>query len=228
MRIERTLLGACCALLLAGTAGASPFNPLVDFRTGGPFRPSGSTAVHAASWGGYGMVIEAMAPDGHGDLTRDGRLYWDGEDGFGIRGASYEDDEIENPEVLRISFDRPIFVERFLLSDLYYMEGPPGRQFVEQGSYSTNGGSSWTPFFADSHTSNGEKELDLAERLDEILFTAPGRTIGGNHEFSVAGFDAYRIGQASAPEPGGVLLFGAGLALLAARVRVGLTRRAAA
>jgi hypothetical protein len=225
MRIERTLLGACCALLLAGAAHASPFNPLVDFRTGGVFQPFGATAVHGASWGGYGMVIEAMALDGHGDLTHDGRLYWDAEDGFGILGASYEGDEIESPEVLRIHFDRPIFVERFLLSDLY-IEGVQG--WREQGSYSLNGGSSWTPFLANGWAPNGEVELAIDAQVEAILFTAPGRTIRGNHEFSVAGFDARRLGPASAPEPGGVLLFGAGLALLSARVRSAVRRRAAA
>jgi hypothetical protein len=223
MRIERTLLGACGALLLAAASGASPFNPLVDFRVGAPFTPTGPTAVWSASWGGYQMTFEAMALDGVGGLTPDGRLYWDGEDGFGIRGQGHEDDEIENPEVLRIRFDQTTFIERFLLTDLF-VEGT--QAWSERGYYSLNGTGSWTPFFANGWFANGEVELAIDSYVSTILFTSPGRTQRGHHEFAVAGFDG-RPGPASAPEPGGALLFGSGLALLSARVRRGLRAPAA-
>jgi hypothetical protein len=196
--------------LLAGAAYATPFAPQVDFRTGGVFVPPGAVDTHTAPAAGTTITIQAYETNG-GVLSPAGLIYWDSEDGYGIRALSYEDDEIEFPEVLGISFAATTYVERFLLSDLFIEDG-----YTEQGSYSLDGGTSWTNIFADGLHSNGEVELTLGANIDEILFAAPGIVGNQDHEFSVAGFDG-RINVV--PEPGAALVFGVGFLIVGHRVR---------
>ncbi len=225
MTLPKILARALLVLLLAGGASASPFRPLVDFRAGGSFQPSGPTDWHHVDLGGVSMIVEAMSLGG----GREGTLHWDADDGYGIRGPGYENDEIESPEALRISFSSAIAIERILLSDLF-LEVRKGTPYAEQGSYSLDGGSSWTTFWATAPDPNGDAALLLPSgtRVRSILFTAPGRTRSGSHEFSVAGFDSSSLRQGTAPEPGAALLFGAGLALLTGWRRGGLTAPAGA
>jgi hypothetical protein len=228
MTTQRILLHSLClcALLLAGGASASTFQPLVDFRSGGAFEPAAGADRLSVAVAGTTMIVEAMTLAGE----RDGALYWDAVDGYGISGTSYEQDEIEGPEALRIRFTSPIGIDRFLLSDLF-LEGRPGQEYAEQGFYSLDGGRSWSHFQAELFHPNGEVELGLPQGtvVNSILFGAPGRTAPRvHHEYSVAGFDPVRVlHRAATPEPGGALLFGAGLALFTGWRRRALTARGA-
>ncbi len=196
--------------LLGGAAQATSFAPNVDFRESA-FQPSGAVSSFSATSHGYHVTIETLKLTG-GGLVSNGRLYWNDEDGYGIIGAGYENDEIELPEVLRISFGSSTYIESALVSDLYLE-----RKYAETGKYSLDGGSSWTWFQADGQHSNGEVSIPLSVWADAILFTAPGKIGKQTHEFSVAGLELGRGYSAAAPEPGAALLFGVGLALVGRR-----------
>jgi hypothetical protein len=197
-------------LLLAGAANATPFVPQIDFREGSLFAPSGDVNAHTATDAGITITIQAYETIS-GGLVSAGKLYWDSTDGYGIRALSYEEDEVEHPEVLGIFFSENTYVERFLITDLFIEDG-----FTEQGSYSLDGGASWTDFFADGLHSNGEVELALGAGIDGILFTAPGIVGDENHEFSVGGFDA---GVHPMPEPSAALMFAVGFLVVGRAVR---------
>jgi len=197
--------------LLAGAAHASPFVPDFDFRGGGVFEPPGNVNSHTATDAGLTITIQAYETTS-GGLVPNGTLYWDSNDGYGIRELSYEEDEVEHPEVLGISFGETTFVERFLITDLFIEHG-----YIEEGSYSLDDGASWTTFYADGLHSNGEVELALGASIDGILFTAPGIVGDENHEFSIGGFDT---GQAHPiPEPSAALMFAVGFLVVGRRAR---------
>jgi len=217
----------CCAaavLLVASSAQAAPFAPVVDFRDSG-FEPPSGADVYSHTASGINFTFEALSLSGAPPIVPGGELYWDDIDGFGVKELSYEDDEVEFPEAMRISFGETVQVNRFLISDLFIEHG-----YTERGYYSLDDGVNWTAFYADGLHSNGEVELSLGGiDISEILFTAPGRTNGENHEFSVAGVDAFLIDgddgggtTTPAPEPSAAMVFGAGLLLLGRRC----TRRA--
>jgi hypothetical protein len=212
-RFSLPLLALLVVLTLHGVASASPFTPIVDFRTGGVFTPGINTDTHSFSANGVDITIEALRYDGSA-YVGDGRVYWDSKDGYGVDGVSYEDDEIEDPEALRISFSQSVIVDRVLITDLF-IEGTPS--YIEVGSYSIDGGNIWETILADGLYSNGEVELDMQSSLvSSILFTAPGRLANGeDHEFSVAGIDFSTTSSQgdpsnSMPEPSGTLLFALG------------------
>jgi hypothetical protein len=206
-----SLLILLTVLMLNASASASPFDPTIDFRSGGAFIPGSGVDTHTVSSHGIDITLDAMRDDGTGYVSA-GSLYWDSTDGYGVKGVSYEYDEIENPEVLRMSFSTTVIVERILITDLF-IEGSPS--YVETGSYSVDGGASWHAILADGLHANGEVELDMLDVwADEILFTAPGRLGGESHEFSVGGIDLSVPGGGGGsnpiPEPSAALLFAVG------------------
>jgi hypothetical protein len=196
--MKRTSLAAILILLLAGTAAAFT----VDFRdaafSGANYKTSFTTGVD-----GLAVTLKA-GPYG-------ARLYQDSIDGLGIR-YSYDKDEIEGSERLRILFSAPVFLSSALITDIFN-EG-----YLERGYYQLNGAGSWVGFHADpSQTwrTNGELELlfDSSILVNSIAFKAPGWLPFKHqaHEFSVAAIEVNAV-----PIPAAAWLLGAGLAGLVA------------
>lgn len=179
---------------------------LIDFRAA----PFGVAA--------YGQTSYTAAVTGVGDVTLSAApagatLYWDSSDGFGVM-YSYEQDEIEGPERLTLTFADPVRVTTLYLTDLFHEDG-----YLETGSYSVNGGA-YVGFSADGSavpgSTNGEKTVTVAggPLVSYITFKAPGLThcLYGStgcqdHEYSVAGADV----SARVPEAGSAVLLGMAL-----------------
>jgi hypothetical protein len=211
-RFSRATGVALSTLFLGGAAQAISFSPNVDFRDS-DFEVGHANPSFTTSYGGYGLTLEALKFSG-GGLASSGSLYWEDEDGFGVRSASgYEKDEIESNEVLRVSFASSYFVDSILVTDLHFERG-----YAERGRFSLDGGTSWTWFQADGADPNGEVQVAVNSDASSILFSAPGKTGGQGHEFTVGGLELRNQQYSSAvPEPGAALLFGVGLALLRRR-----------
>lgn len=133
-------------------------------------------------------------------------LYHDTTDGLGVR-YSYETDEIEESEVLTISFASTVLLNSIGISDLF-IESRGGHTYTEYGYYSTDGG---TPvqFYAIQETgTNGELLISgLNLMLDSISFTAIGKqTLGEDHEFSLKSLTFSAV-----PIPSAFWLFGTAL-----------------
>lgn len=208
--MKRILLAAPVFCFLSTNA----FALYIDF-TESVFNPGGASAI-TRTVAGITVTVEAIAPAG-------ATLFWTGvgsldasgfKDGFGVDGfrsdpSSYEADEIEGPDILKVSFSQDVILSEIGITDLFY-EGNP--RYLEQGSYSLNGGAP-VSFFADagqspSPASNGVSTLTgfAQTPVSFITFTAPGLINGQDHEFSVAG-----VNVAPVPEPGTLLLLGSGL-----------------
>jgi hypothetical protein len=135
-------------------------------------------------------------------------LYQDSTDGLGIKW-SYENDEIEEDEILHLGFDMPYLLHAILITDLFYEPENWGNGwFKEEGQYSINGGD-WVDFIADESqipSTNGELSIIFSEAVavSTIEFQAPGWKCCGmqDHEFSLGEIDISPI-----PEPSTMLLF---------------------
>ena len=206
--------GMLC-LALAGSASAIP----VDFRDAS-FSAGYGVNHFEHSAASYDFTFDALHISG---MQHDGTLYWDAADGFGIIGAGWEDDEIEFPEVLSLSFGETVYVDHLIVTDLFIeQEGTR----PERGFYSLDGGSSWNPFTADGLDDNGEMVVAIDATASQMLLTSAGRDTRARrngHEFSLAGIDLYRDGGggmgSAAPEPSAALLFGVGALVIRSRSR---------
>jgi len=108
--MKSTSLAAILVFLIAGTAAAAT----VDFRDAAIFGgPGGANykTTFSAPIDGYTVTLTARPTTG-------ARLWWDSTDGMGIR-YSYESDEIEGRERLKIGFSTPVSLSSVLLTDLF-------------------------------------------------------------------------------------------------------------
>jgi hypothetical protein len=211
----RACAAAIGASLVLATAARAAFIPEIDLRDSAHAIAYGESS-YSLTWGGLGIHFDSLSI-ASGSLAADGSLYWSADDGLGIQSASYEEDEIEGGERLRIRFDEPVLLERLLISDLFV------ETVTETGSYSLDGGATWISFSADGLDSNGEVAVTVQAEITSLLFSAAGKDGGGNHDFAIAGFDANRIagptGIPQVPEPATGALMGASLLALALRAR---------
>jgi hypothetical protein len=209
------------------------------------------SGVNLGAAGIVDLTFDALSLSG--GLTPLRLLYWDADDGNGLGYAdgfgisreagvppsnnSYSNDEIEGDEILRLSFSTPLNLLGFNVTDMFHeREGGdfgaillgcnvPGLDcYLESGSFSIDGGTSWVPFFAAPGqfriNSNGVQDVVVnGLNVSSVLFRAPGRsgTILGNdfrlEDFSLAGIrvDQCVDGCASVPEPSSLMLMGTGL-----------------
>ena len=182
---------AVFSLGLAVNAMAIPAPPVgslaVDFRTV-PWDPADFNAFFAVG------PVRAEA------LPTEATLYQDAEDGLGVR-YSYETDEIETVEQLRITFAGGMSLTGVWITDLFQLtDGVTG----EVGQVVINGGPTFAFNGNLSDQANGEQFVSFGGPV--IVNTAWFNTTGSqtNNEFSVAGFTAV-------PEPTTMLLLGLGL-----------------
>ncbi len=198
-----SMLVSLVTLFLFGTA----FATYIDFRVPGP-DPDNDHRVasgYLINQGGVTLTIASAGPED---------LWWDDKDGFGIWGDEYENDEIEDEEIMIISFSSTVYVSYFDLTDLFIEGTDP---YAEEGSWFSPGLGSTSFSQNDSTVTNGEYKLDINAYIDEIWFSAPGKINGEDHEFSIAGV--------AVPEPPTLILLGCGLIVFAGLGRNRLKRK---
>jgi len=214
--VKRIGSGAAIALAAAGGAWADTID-LTSPSLGSIYGGAGSFSVLSAS--GVTVTFSALPPG----ATFTYNVGSGGNDGLGIQ-HSYEFDEIERPESLRISFSAPVLLEGFVLTDLF-RESRNGNWYNERGTYSINDGpevqftapNSNLPF----PTTNGVLAVDVnALFVGSAVLTAPGIVNMGSysqdHDFSVA---QVSFAVSPIPEPQAYAMLLAGLGLLGFEAR---------
>ena len=180
------------ALILLSLFGTA-FATYIDFTALSPSPPNIQPSPYIAPMPGGTITISAFNL-----LTFEAeKLWWDSTDGFGVYGSGYENDEIEFPEVMSISFSSPVYVSYFNLTDLF-IEGISNVK--ETGLYMIDGNpGSLQPFSQnDPNVSNGEYMLLIDQTISEIWFSAFGKIFNNqNHEFSVAGVEVAPVSEPS-------------------------------
>jgi hypothetical protein len=170
-------------------------------------------------------------------------LSWDAQDGFGVSGGGYENDEIEGDEVLTVTFTdstgAPVEVElvSFEVSDLFKERSNFGfGRYDEVGNYQVDGQATvgFTPKHGVTGYSkpNGEGTVLVGESTTTLALTAPGYTkwskhkkwFKQDHEFALGGISFEVV---STPELGtsgaaaaALLLGGLGMVLKGRRRRL--------
>jgi hypothetical protein len=153
--------------------------------------------------------------------TNTGGLYWDSTDGLGVRGG--ENDEINYPETLTVTFASSVNLAGIWFTDLFM--APDGGSDGETAKVTLFLGASNLGSFTFNanepapDVNNGERygSFGSGVTVNKIVFSAMNQC---NDEYSVAGIVT---NQGQIPEPGTIIMLGAGLVALGA-----LRRRARA
>jgi hypothetical protein len=198
--------------------------------------PPAAGANGASSWTfttaeGYSVVV-TPGPDG-------GKLYWDGDDGFGVNNTpgSYEYDEIDGAESLTVTFfdssgtQIKVVVDSFSVTDLFNETRPGGPAYDEKGSYSIDGGPAvnFNAGNVSGHSNvNGTGTVLVGSEATSLTLTAPGKetkTFGPwwnrtkqtqDHEYSLGGvsFHVVSVPELSVGGAGEAMLLLAGIGLV--------------
>ncbi len=201
MEMKMILLVISGILFLASNALAAP-----TYFTGPDFGAALGQVSFSYLYDDLELTLEAgVFPTG------EATLWWDDQDGIGVQ-YSYEQDEIEASEYLRLSFAEPLRLEAVYIADLFNEWG-----YLERGYYQTNGIGPWVEFTALPGqvigSSNGERSILINEMVNYITFTAPGWLQNGeNHEYALQGIAT----GTPVPLPSTILLLSSGVLSLTA------------
>lgn len=152
----------------------------VDIRAQAPFADALSKTSFTTTMDGLEITLEAQPQE------QGATLWWDSVGGFGVQ-FSYEQDEIEGPEILKLRFLQAVSLSKIFITKLYNENG-----YLERGAYEINENGSAVAFTASEDqvrdSTNGELALVVeVDDVNSISFTAPGTINEENHEFAVQG-----------------------------------------
>ena len=181
--------------LLLGNAGSS-YSLTIDF----------TDAAWEAAEGFDNFTLGDITLQSH---PFNSTLWHDPIDGIGVI-YSYENDEIEDNELLQVSFASLILLDVIHLADFFY----ECRQtcYSETGSYSLDGGVTWISISAPNPSfPNGEMSIAIGQLTDSIWFMAPGQIGLEDHEYALQALTYTDLPPQQVPEPTTLILYGIGI-----------------
>ncbi len=211
-RNHLSILLFAAALLLAAAPARADYIDLLD----SAWSPANNQASHTVIDVLPGLNLTITAGGGSG------RLWWDGAEGFGVRGG-LNSDEIDYGEVLSLTFSQPVTLNSFKLFDLFKERWGHGSYYREKG-YAVLDGAATVHFQADSGQIYPGWDLPGDGVLVVGVGTGPVTQIQfyadyssnlfkRNNDYQVGGLDVTPSGSGVVPEPASLLLTASALGL---------------